>query len=542
MRPIVDVAGDAGLSPDSLEPYGRYMAKVPLEAFPQRSPDSQLVLVTAMTPTPLGEGKTTTSIGLVQGLARLGRRPVLTLRQPSVGPLFGVKGGGTGGGRARVMPDTEINLHFTGDAHAVASAHNLLAAMADAAVYHGTMPGLEVSGLEWRRVTNVEDRALRRIVTGLAGRGNGPMREAGFDIDAASEIMAVVALSTDYDDLRVRLGRLVVGYSSDGSPVSASDLNAVGAMMALLKDALKPNLVQTLEGQPALVHTGPFGNIAHGCSSILADRLALSCGDTVVTEAGFGADLGLEKFIHIKARSGGVSPSTAVLVVTVRSLKWHGGVGMKELTSPNLDALKRGLCNMEHAIEIVRLFGLPTVVAINRFPNDTPEEVEEVKRSGRDAGAYAVAESHGFSQGGAGTTELAEAVVSACKQPSQPKYLYPLEASIEDKVETLARQVYEAGDVRWERTALRQAQRYTERGWGELPICMAKTHLSTSADPRARGRPRGHTLPIAEIRIAAGAGFVYPLAGDIQTLPGLPRRPNAHAIDLDEKGNVVGLV
>ena len=542
MRPIVDVAKDAGLVPDALEAYGRHMAKVPLESFPEASPDSQLVVVTAMSPTPLGEGKTTTSIGLVQGLAKIGRRPVLTLRQPSIGPLFGIKGGGTGGGKARVMPDTEINLHFTGDAHAVASAHNLLAAMADAAVFHGTAPSLDVSGLQWRRVTNTEDRALRRIVTGLAGRSNGPMREAGFDIDAASEIMAVVALAAGYDDLRARLGRLVVGYARDGTPVTASDLKAVGSMMALLKNAMKPNLVQTLEGQPAFVHTGPFGNIAHGCSSIVADRLAMGCGDFVVTEAGFGADLGLEKFIHIKTRSGGVPPSAAVVVATVRALKWQGGLEMKDLTTPNVDALKRGLCNMEHAIEIARLFGLPVVVAVNRFPDDTPEEVAEVIRAGIGAGAHAVAESKGYSEGGAGMTELAEAVVSACKQPSQVQYLYPLEVSINDKVEAVARRVYEAKEVRWERTALRQAQQYAEQGWGGLPVCMAKTHLSTSADSRARGRPQGHILPIAEVRVSPGAGFVYPLVGDIQTLPGLPKTPNAHAIDLDGEGNIVGLV
>ena len=541
MRDIQDVAKDMGLPTDALEPYGRYMAKVPLEAFPDGSTQGQLVVVTAMTPTPLGEGKTTTSIGLVQGLARLGRRPVLTLRQPSIGPLFGIKGGGTGGGQSHVLPDSAINMHFTGDAHAVASAHNLLGALADAAVHHRTIPDLDATGLEWRRVTNAEDRALRHIVAGMGARGDGPIHETGFDIDAASEIMAVLALASGYDDLRARLGRLVVGYFRDGRPVTASDLNAVGAMMALLKDALKPNLVQTQEGQPAFVHTGPFGNIAHGCSSILADRLALSCGEIVVTEAGFGADLGLEKFVHIKTRSGGTPPSAAVVVVTVRALKWHGGVGMKELTTVNLEALQRGLGNMEHAIGIVRTFGLPAVVAINRFPDDSADELDTVRRAALQAGAHAVADSHAFSQGGAGTTELAEAVASACKAPSQLEYLYPLETSIQEKVDILARQVYGAGEVRWEGSALRQAQRYTAQGWGALPICMAKTHLSISADRRALGRPQGHTFPITGLRIAAGAGFVYPLAGEIQTMPGLPRTPNAFGIDVDEAGNVVGL-
>lgn len=542
MRPIVDVADDLGLQADDLELYGRYIAKVPLESFPAGDSQAKLVVVTAMTPTPMGEGKTTTSIGLVQGLARLGRRPVLTVREPSMGPVFGIKGGGTGGGQSRVLPDTNINLHFTGDAHAVASAHNLLAALADAAVYHRTAPDLDASGLQWRRVTNAGDRALRNIVIGLNGRVDGPLRETGFDIDAASEIMAVLALSTGYDDLRVRLGRLLVGYSRDGKPVTASDLNAVGSMMALLKDALKPNLVQTQEGQPALVHSGPFGNIAHGCSSILADRLAMGCGDIVVTEAGFGADLGLEKYVHIKTRSGGYPPSAAVVVVTVRALKWHGGAALKELTSPNLEALRKGKANMERTIGVVGLFGLPAVVAINRFPDDSPEEVDAVKKAALAAGAHGVAESHVFSNGGEGAEELGEAVLSACEQPSELKYLYPLEASIEEKVESLARNIYEAGEVNWERSALRQARRYTELGWGALPICMAKTNASISADPKLLGRPQGHTFPITGLRISAGAGFVYPLAGEIRTLPALPRTPNAFRIDVDEKGEIVGIL
>ena len=542
MRPIVEVAGDMGLPADVLEPYGRYKAKVPMDAFPYGNTQGRLVVVTAMTPTPMGEGKTTTCIGLVGGLARLGRRPVLTLREPSLGPVFGIKGGGTGGGRSRIMPDTEINLHFTGDAHAVASAHNLLAAVTEAAVHHRTMPDLDASGIEWRRVTNVGDRSLRSIVTGLGGRENGPVHDAGFDIDAASEIMAVLALSTGYDDLRVRLGRLLVGYSRDGNPITTSDLNVVGSMMALLKDALKPNLVQTEEGQPALVHTGPFGNIAHGSSSILADRLALSCGDIVVTEAGFATDLGFEKFVHIKTRSGGAPPDAAVVVVTMRALKWHGGTPARELANANPDALRRGLGNMEHAVGIVRHFGVPSVVAINRFPDDRPDEIEAVKRAALDAGTHAVVESHAFSQGGAGATELAEAVVSACKEPSQLRYLYPLEATIQEKVDIVARQVYGAGDVSWERAALRQARRYTELGWGNLPICIAKTNLSISADPRLLGRPQGYTFPVTGIRVSAGAGFVYPLAGQINTLPGLPRTPNAFKIDVDDKGNVTGLL
>ena len=542
MHPIANVASDMGLPGEMLHPYGRYMAKVELEAIPDGPASGQLVIVTAMTPTAMGEGKTTTSIGLVQALARLGERPVLTLRQPSIGPVFGIKGGGTGGGKSRVMPDTEINLHFTGDAHAVASAHNLLAALADAAVYHGSLTDFDASGLEWQRVTNAGDRPLRRIVTGLGGKANGPMRETGFDIDAASEIMAVMALSTSYDDLRSRLGRLVVGYTKDGRPVTASELNAVGTMMALLKDALKPNLVQTTEGQPVLVHTGPFGNIAHGNNSILADRLALRYGDIVVTEAGFGADLGFEKFVHIKTRSGGTPASAAVVVVTARALKWHGGVPRRELTSPNVEALSRGLPNMEHAVGLVRLLGIPAVVAINRFPDDQQEEIDAIKRAAIHTGAHAVAESSVFADGGLGALELAKAVLSACKEHSEVKYLYSLEASIEDKVDALARNIYGAGEVQWDGASLQQAQRFTSLGWGTLPICMAKTHMSISGDPSMRGRPQGYTFSITGLRIAAGAGFLYPMAGDIRTMPGLPRSPNAARIDIDESGNVVGLL
>ena len=542
MRPIVDVATEIGLPTDALELYGPYKAKVPLDVSPTGSSEGELVVVTAMTPTPAGEGKTTTSIGLVQGLARIGKRPVLTLREPSLGPVFGIKGGGTGGGKSLVLPHADINLHFTGDAHAVASAHNLLAAMADAAAYHRTHPDLDAGRLEWRRVINSEDRALRRIVAGLGGRANGPMREAGFDIDAASEIMAVLALTTGYADLRARLGRIVVAYSREGKPITAAELNAVGSMMALLKDAIKPNLVQTLEGQPALIHTGPFGNIAHGNNSILADKLAVRCGDIVITEAGFGADLGLEKFVHIKTRSGGVLPSAAVIVATVRALRWHGGVPIREVQSTNLEAVHRGLPNLANAIHVARSFSLPAVVAINRFPDDGAEEISAVKRAALDAGASAVAETHGFADGGEGARDLAEVVVSACKGPVEPSYLYPLDASITDKVDALARGVYGAADVSWERNALRDAQRYADLGWGNLPICMAKTHLSISADPRVQGRPQGYTFPISGLRIAAGAGFLYPLAAEIQTLPGLPKEPNAFRIDVDEQGNVVNLL
>ncbi|PZC47987.1 MAG: formate--tetrahydrofolate ligase [Chloroflexi bacterium] len=539
MRPILDVAADMGLTAAALELHGHYKAKVPLEAFPSPGTDVPLVIVTAMTPSPPGEGKTTTSIGLVDGLARIGRRPVLTLREPSMGPFFGIKGGGTGGGMARVEPEADINLHFTGDAHAVASAHNLLAAMTDGAAYHGTVPGLEASRIAWRRVTNAEERGLRRIVTGLGGQANGPMREAGFDIDAASEIMAILSLANGYDDLRERLARIVVGSARDRTPITASDIGAVGSMMALLKDSLKPNLAQTREGNPAVIHTGPFGNIAHGNSSILADRLAAACGDIVVTEAGFGADLGFEKFVHIKTRMGGHPPSVAVVVVTVRALKYHGGSASKTDAPPDGVALQQGLPNMDHVIGLVKGAGVKAVVAINRFPDDTREEVEVVRNRALAAGAHAVVESHGFTKGGEGTIEMAEAVVDAAKEPVQLTYAYDLEDSPEKKVEKLARSFYGASEVQWEPEALSQTRRFVEQGAGRMPICMAKTHRSISADPTLLGRPLGHTFPIVEMRMSAGAGFLVPLAGAIQTLPGLPRKPNALGIDLDGAGNVV---
>ena len=539
MRLIADVAVEMGLPADALEPHGHYMAKVPLEAFPPAKADAPLVIVTAMTPSPPGEGKTTTAIALVEGLARIGRRPVLTIREPSMGPFFGIKGGGTGGGMARVEPEADINLHFTGDAHAIASAHNLLAAMTDAAAFHGTVPDLDPSLIAWKRVTNAEERSLRRIVSGLGGRANGPMRETGFDIDAASEIMAILALTTGYDDLRKRLGRIVVGARRDRTPVTAADVGAVGAMMALLRDAVKPNLVQTLEGNLAIIHTGPFGNIAHGNSSILGDLLAAGCGDIVVTEAGFGADLGFEKFVHIKTRMGGHPPSVAVVVVTVRALKYHGGDAAKDGAPADDAALERGLPNMEHVIELVTSTGLKAVVAINRFPQDTRREVEAVERAALAAGAHAVVESHGFARGGEGTVELAQAVVEAAQGPARLNYAYDLADSPEEKIEKLARKFYGAAEVQWAPEASRQTRRFVEQGAGLMPICMAKTHRSLSADPTLLGRPRGHTFPIVEMRISAGAGFLAPLAGAIPTLPGMPRKPNALGIDLDDEGRVV---
>ncbi|MDA0364595.1 MAG: formate--tetrahydrofolate ligase [Chloroflexi bacterium] len=541
MRPIADVAATMGLSFDQLEPYGRDKAKVPLEVFPETANAAPLIVVTAITPTPAGEGKTTTSIGLVDGLARIGKRPVLTIRQPSLGPLFGRKGGGTGGGRATAQPATDINLHFNGDFHAIESAHNFLAAMADHAAHSGDIDGFRGEDITWRRVTDAEDRALRRIVTGVGGRADGPMRETGFDISAASEIMAILALAADYEDLRQRLSDIVVGWTADARPVTAAELRAVGSMMVLLKDALKPNLVQTNEGNPAVVHIGPFGNIAHGCSSIVADRLARACGDYVVTEAGFGADLGFEKFMDIKVRQGGARPSAAVVVATVRGLKWHGGVEMSDMAKENVQAVHDGSANLRHAIGIVQRYGLPAVVAINRFPHDTPDEIAEVQRAALEAGAVAAVEAKGFMEGGEGMTDLAEAVVAAVEGgTANVKLLYEDETPIIKKVEALATKLYMASEVTWGPRTRTTARRFEQNGW-DFPICIAKTHLSISANPRLRGAPEGHVFPVTELRVAAGARQVIVLAGDIMTLPGLPGEPNAYDIDLVD-GEVTGLL
>ena len=540
MRPIAEIAQVLGLDPEVIVPYGHYKAKVPLEAIRRDGHRGKLVLVTAITPTRAGEGKTTTTVGLTQGLGKLGKRVVATLREPSLGPIFGIKGGGTGGGKSRVEPEDEINIHFTGDAHAVASAHNLLAALTDNAVQRGQASGLEPDGITWRRVVDVEERSLRTIITGIGGSANAPVRETGFDIVTASEIMAVLALCSGLEDLRARLGRVVVGFTGDGQPVKAGDVGAVGSMMALLRYAIQPNLVQTTEGQPAMVHTGPFGNIAHGCSSVLADRLALGYADYVVTEAGFGADLGFEKFMHIKARFNGLEPSAVVMVSSVRALKSHGGVRVRELETPNEEAVRKGVPNLEHLVGVVRSFGLPVVVAMNRFPSDTPAELSIVKESAEAVGAYAAVEGRYFAEGGDGGVDLAEAVIGAIggKDP-EISYLYRAEASIEEKVMTLATKVYGADGVQWSRTARRRLQTFQDLGWGELPVCMAKTHLSLSHIATLKGRPTGHTFEISDVRASVGAGFIYPIAGDIVTMPGLPGSPRA--LDVDAKGNVLGL-
>ena len=540
MRPIVEVAKDLGLDPDSIIPYGKYKAKIPLEAMRKDSKRGKLIVVTGITPTPAGEGKTTITVGLTQGFGRLGKSVLATLREPSLGPIFGIKGGGTGGGKSLVEPEDEVNIHFTGDAHAVGSAHNLLAALTDNVVQRGKIAGFLPSGITWRRVTDVEDRALRTIVTGVGGSANAPVRESGFDIVTASEIMAVLALSSSLENLRERLGKIVVGMTDDGKPVTATDVEAVGSMMALLRYAIQPNLVQTTEGQPVIVHAGPFGNIAHGCSSVIGDLIGVRHADYVLTEAGFGADLGFEKFMHIKARFNGLEPSGAVIVASVRALKSHGGVARRDLDTPDEVAVEKGMSNLTHLIGMIKSFGLPVVVAMNHFPTDTKAETAIVKRHCEEAGAFAAVEARVFTEGGAGGEDLAQAVMDATKG-EDPKitYIYPEDADIQDKVLALAQKVYNADDVAWAPAARRQLRRYEELGWGGLPVCMAKTHLSLSHNPRLRGRPSGYTFEVSDVRASVGAGFIYPIAGNIMTMPGLPGSPRA--LDVDATGNILGL-
>ena len=539
MRPIAEIADTMGLAPEHVIPYGRHKAKIALDAIRTDGPRGKLVLVTGMTPTRAGEGKTTTTVGVTQALGRLGYRASATLREPSLGPIFGIKGGGTGGGASVVVPEDEINIHFTGDAHAVGSAHNLLAALTDNAAYRGQIPGFAPEDITWRRVVDVEERALRTIITGIGGPNNAPVRETGFDIVTASEVMAVLALSSDLADLRDRLGRMLVGFA-DRTPVTASDVGAVGSMMSLLRYAIQPNLVQTLEGQPVLVHTGPFGNIAHGCNSVVADRMALGYSDFVVTEAGFGADLGFEKFMHIKARFNDLEPSAVVLVSTVRAVKSHGGVRFRELDTPDEAAVEKGVANVEHDVELVRSFGLPVVVAINRFPTDTPGEVAILKTRAEAAGAEAAVESNVFEDGGAGGVDLARAVAdSASGDAPQVTYLYPEDAGIQDKVKALATKVYGAASVTWDAAARRKVRQFEGLGWGGLPVCMAKTHLSLSDKPRLKARPSGYTFEVNDVRASVGAGFIYPIAGTIVTMPGLPGSPRA--LDVDDEGNILGL-
>ena len=546
MEPINQIAAGLGIKEEHLIPFGRYKAKISMDALndaPTRERRGKLVVVTGMTPTPAGEGKTTTAIGLTQGMGRLGHRAVVNLREPSLGPIFGIKGGGTGGGKARVVPEDEINIHFTGDAHAVSSAHNLLAALVDNAVYRNEASDMDATGIEWSRVTDASDRSLRQVVAGLGGSGNSPLRETRFDFVAASEIMAVLALSTGLEDLRSRISRIVVGTSRGGEPVSVEMLGVTGALMTLLRQAIVPNMVQTLEGQPAFVHTGPFGNIAHGCSSVVSDQLALAFSDYVITEAGFGSDLGFEKFMHIKARQSGLLPSAVVLVASVRALRWHGGSTRRELNQPNFEAVVAGGANLAHHVGIVRSFGLPVVVAINKFDGDGDDELKAAKDAALEAGAAEAVEITGFTHGGEGGEALAEAVVRAAgtESDSPIQYAYPLDATVRDKVLALAQRTYGAEDVSWTAEARRKLRYFESQGWGSLPICMAKTHLSISHDPTRRGSPSGYTFPISDIRVSVGAGFLYTMAGRIETLPGLPSRPRALDMDVDASGEVTGL-
>jgi len=539
IKHIEQIADEFGIDSKSLEFYGKFKAKIPLENINQKR-KSKIVVVTAITPTPLGEGKSTTAIGLTQGLGKLNKNVALTIRQPSLGPVFGHKGGGTGGGKTTVEPAVDINLHFNGDFHAMESAHNLLSAMVDNAVYRNIIKDFYPENITWRRVTDAEDRSLRSVISGTGGPTTSPLRSTGFDISAASEIMAILALTDSYKDLRERLGNIVVGWKKDKSPVLAKEINAVGSMMALLKDAIKPNLAQTVEGQPAIVHMGPFGNIAHGCSSILADQLASSFADFVITEAGFGADLGFEKFMDIKVRQGGPEPFCAVIVATIRGLKWHGGVDIKNLMEKNDKAIIKGSENLINAIRIVSKYGLKSVVAINQFPNDTKEELNLVKKICEENNSVAI-EANGFAEGGEGMIDLASYISNLDENSKGVSLLYKNEESSIKKVETLAKEIYSADKVSWAPMTRTTLRLFESQGW-DFPICMAKTHLSVSANPKLRGAPTGHTLPIKEVRVLGGAKQIVTLAGDIITLPGLPSNPNAFDIDLNDDGEIINIL
>jgi formate--tetrahydrofolate ligase len=538
LAPAAEVAAGLGLLPEEVQPYGRLAAKVELTALDRlrERPDGKLVCVTALTPTKAGEGKTTTAISLVDALGRLGERPILCLREPSVGPVFGIKGGGTGGGRAQVAPKDLINLHFTGDIHAIGAANNLLAAMVESHLLHGNALGLDPQAITWRRCLDMDDRSLRKVLVGLGGRANGSPRETGFDITAASEVMAIVAVASDHADLRRRLGAITVGASFDGEPVTAEQLGAAGAMAALLTDALKPNLVQTLEGQPALVHCGPFANIAHGNSSLVGDRLGLKLGDYVVTEGGFGSEMGFEKFVDIACRLGGLTPSAVVLVATVQALKHHGGD-----PEGGIAAVERGAANLAAHLAIVREFGLQSVVAVNRFPGDDERELAVVQRLALDAGAVAAEINDGYELGGPGAIALAEAVAEAANRAQPAGYLYPLDASIPAKIEAIATRVYGAAGIELSPEAAAQAKRLETLGLADLPVCIAKTHLSLSHDPALTGAPSGFTFPIRELRPYTGAGWIVAVSGAMQTMPGLPAEPAALRVDVDRDGVIEGL-
>ena len=541
MLPIEQVAAQAGIAPEDLEYYGRYKAKVNIHALRDRPRKAKLILVTAINPTPAGEGKTTTSVGLSDALKRLGKNVVLALREPSLGPVFGVKGGAAGGGYAQVVPMEDINLHFTGDFHAIGAANNLLAAMLDNHIQQGNALGIDVKKITWRRCVDMNDRQLRNIVDGLGGRMQGVPREDGFDITVASEVMAVLCLATDLKDLKERLARIIVGYTYDDRPVTAADLKAQGAMAALLKDAIKPNLVQTLEHTPAFVHGGPFANIAHGCNSISATDTAMKLGDYVVTEAGFGADLGAEKFLDIKCRAAGFAPDAVVIVATVKALKYNGGVPKAQLGEENLEALERGIPNLlKHVENITRVFGLPAVVAINRFANDTDAELDLIRSKCRELGVN-VALSEVWAKGGAGGEELAREVLRLTEQPGNFQYAYELDQPLRAKIETIVKKIYGGAGVTYTGAAAKELDRLEAMGFGGLPVCMAKTQYSLTDDQTRLGRPEGFTISVSKVKVSAGAGFVVVQTGDIMTMPGLPKVPAAEKIDVDENGRITGL-
>ena len=543
MRRITEIAKLAGVKDEYLEQYGNYKAKVDYKLLfdLKGKKDGKLVLVTAITPTPAGEGKTTTSVGLADGLRKIGKKSMLALREPSLGPVFGIKGGAAGGGYAQLVPMEDINLHFTGDFHAIGAANNLLAAMLDNHIQQGNELGIDPKQITWKRAVDMNDRQLRHIVSGIGGRLQGVPREDGFDITVASEIMAVLCLASDIPDLKKRLGRIIVGYTYKGAPVTAHDLKAEGAMAALLKDALKPNLVQTLEGTPAFVHGGPFANIAHGCNSVTATKLALKLSDYTITEAGFAADLGAEKFLDIKCRMAKLKPNAVVMVATVRALKYHGGVPKAELGKENLAALEKGLPNLlQHVQNITDVYGLPCVVAINAFPTDTKKELALVEKKCAELGVKAVLAEH-WAKGGAGAMELAKAVVEACEKPNKFRYSYTDKLSIEEKLEAICKKIYHADGVVLTDNAKKQLKQLTDLGFSDMPICMAKTQYSFTDDPTVLGAPKGFVVTVRNLKVSAGAGFIVALTGDIMTMPGLPKRPAAENIDVDKNGKISGL-
>ncbi|WP_232664069.1 formate--tetrahydrofolate ligase [Pseudonocardia sp. TRM90224] len=550
LKPIEDVAGEMGIDAHLLEPYGRDVLKIRLEAIEALAdrPRAKYVVVSAVTPTPLGEGKTTTTVGLGQAMRHIGKRATVAIRQPSMGPTFGIKGGAAGGGYSQVVPMETLNLHLTGDFHAVTSAHNMLSAVLDNHLFQGNESGLDPHNITWRRVLDVNDRVLRNVIVGLGSKMDGIPRQTGFDITAASEVMAIFALARSVPEMRKRFGRIVVGYTNSGTPVTAEDIGGAGAMAVIMREALKPNLLQTLENTPVLVHAGPFGNIAHGNSSVVADLIGIHAGDFLVTEAGFGADMGAERFFNIKCRASGLTPDAAVVVATVRALKAHSGkhkiVAGKPLPealfAENPDEVHIGGANLRKQIENIRLHGVSPVVAINAFPGDHPSEHEAIRQIAEEMGARSAVCTH-FAEGGKGATELAEAVAEAANEPSDFQFLYPDSASLREKIETVARKVYGADGVDYDMSASRQIDAYERNGFGDLPVCIAKTHLSISSDASLKGAPTGWRLPVREVRASVGAGFIYPICGDMRTMPGLGAHPAAHTIDIDEEGQIVGL-